>query len=176
MAEIILKNNRKGNPRIDLTPMVDLGFLLITFFIFTTTLNEPRTMDIQMPIEGKPTPIAHHTAMTIFLGNHHQLYYYTGEDAMNNQYEQLKLVTATSIRTALVQHAQEVKEAFASGTKGSTKHDIPFVIIKASASSQYTDLISLLDELAISNISNYALLDITPEEENVILQKSFLKS
>lgn len=169
MAEIISKNG-KGNPRIDLTPMVDLGFLLITFFIFTTSLSEPKTMEIQMPVEGEPTKLAHHTAMTIFLSKAHKIFYYSGTDAMNNNFEHLAETdfTPAGIRQALLAHAWQVTQAYAEGLKGSSAKDFPFVIIKAGDKSEYSDLVNLLDELMISNIASYALMDMEPAEEKAI--------
>lgn len=181
MAENIAKNacaggrqGRKANPRIDLTPMVDLGFLLITFFIFTTSLSEPRNMEIQMPAEGfPPTELAHHTAMTIFLSKDHKLLYYTGTDAMNRQFAKLTETgfNDTGIRTALMTHTANVKKAIAEQLKGSSKKDFPFVIIKASHKSDYGDLVNLLDELTISNIGGYALVDMTPDEEKEMARR-----
>lgn len=172
MAELIIKTNgRTTAPRIDLTPMVDLGFLLITFFIFTTTLAEPKIMDINMPIDGPSMPLAQHTAMTIFLAKDHKLYYYSGVDAMNKQYDKLIQTDFFVIRNALFQHAVNVRRAYTNGLKGSKVDDFPFVIVKASAESQYADLVNLLDELTITNMGNYALLDISPEEEIEIQKK-----
>ncbi len=170
MAELISKNG-KANPRIDLTPMVDLGFLLITFFIFTTSLSEAKTMEIQMPVEeGEPTELPHHTAMTIFLGKEHKIFYYSGMDAMNNNFEQLAETNfkPAGIRQALLAHVHQVKQAYSEGLKGSSEKDFPFVIIKAGNQSEYSDLVNLLDELMISNIGNYALMDMDPSEEKAI--------
>ena len=174
MAELIVKSTgsaSRGNPRIDLTPMVDLGFLLITFFIFTTTLSVPKTMDINMPVEGPSMPLAHHTAMTIYLGKDHKLYHYSGTDAMNSVYEKLQQTDFHTIRKALFDNAANVKSAYINGLKGSKKDDFPFVIVKASAESQYADLVNLLDELNITNMGNYALVDISAEEELELQKK-----
>ena len=180
MAEIIAKNTnsgskhaRKANPRIDLTPMVDLGFLLITFFIFTTSLSEPHTMEMQMPADGEGTALAHHTAMTILLNKNHQVLYYSGVDAMDNKFENLTETNFNNsgIRNALLNHTQNVKQAFADGLKGSTAKDFPFVIIKAGKQSDYGDLVNLLDELMICNIESYALMDTTPDEDKEMAKR-----
>src|SRR6476620_11987463 len=78
-----VKKGKKLSTRIDLTPMVDLGFLLITFFMFTTTLAKPKTMEINMPNKEKidekdQTKVKESTAMTILLSKNHRVYYYEG--------------------------------------------------------------------------------------------------
>src|SRR3954470_21323321 len=78
-----VKKGKKLSTRIDLTPMVDLGFLLITFFMFTTTLAKPKTMEINMPNKEKidekdQTKVKESTAMTILLSKEHRVYYYEG--------------------------------------------------------------------------------------------------
>src|ERR1043165_6176881 len=79
-----VKKGKKLSTRIDLTPMVDLGFLLITFFMFTTTLAKPKTMEINMPYKdenldpNKQSKVKESTAMTILLSKMHRVYYYEG--------------------------------------------------------------------------------------------------
>jgi biopolymer transport protein ExbD len=79
-----VKKGKKLSTRVDLTPMVDLGFLLITFFMYTTTMSKPKTMQINMPYKDdvvKPeeeTKIKESTAMTILLSKDHRIYYYEG--------------------------------------------------------------------------------------------------
>lgn len=174
MAEIISSKNRKGAPRIDFTPMVDLGFLLITFFVMTSRLSEPFVTDIQMPVEGgSPTEIPDFTAMTIYLGDAHNLFYFTGKQAMNNEFDKLQQTSfqSTGIRAALMAHKMNVRKCIESGLKGSSVRDFPFIIIKAGKESHYSDIVDLLDELAISNMPNYALVDMNDKEEKIIHEK-----
>jgi hypothetical protein len=90
---------------------------------------------------------------------------------MNSEYEKLQQTDFLTIRKALFEHAANVKLAYANGLKGSSKDDFPFVIVKASSESQYADLVNLLDELTITNMGNYALMDISAEEEMEIQKK-----
>lgn len=181
MAEIISNNKGKGrkkfSTRIDLTPMVDLGFLLITFFIFTTTMMKPSSMEIIMPDET-PTPhpieIPHHCAMKIFIGENHKLFYLTGLDAMKNNFSAMKEVNVTddkNVRRALFAHVESIKEAFRNHLQGSKADDKPFILVKATSKSNYGDLVNFLDELMIFGINGYALMDIEKEEESAVLAK-----
>lgn len=173
MAEIIQKGGRRI-PRIDLTPMVDLGFLLITFFVFTAKLSEPLGLEVNMPAEGKGTVVAHHTAFTLLLGNHHKVVCLSGEKAMQEAWNEAEVTdfTPNGLRAALIRHRNEMNALIASGAKGTHTKDEPFVLIKAGDPSQYEDLINALDELQINSIKQYALMDITPEEERIVQQKT----
>lgn len=173
MAEIIQKGGRRI-PRIDLTPMVDLGFLLITFFVFTAKLSEPLGLEVNMPAEGKGTVVAHHTAFTLLLGNHHKVVCLSGEKAMQEAWNEAEVTdfTPNGLRAALIRHRNVMNAVIATGAKGTHTKDEPFVLIKAGDPSQYEDLINALDELQINGIKQYALMDITPEEERIVQQKT----
>ena len=91
MAEIA-QNHRKGpkrrrtkklSTRVDFTPMVDLGFLLITFFMLASNLNKPQTMEIALPSKDKvreedQTKIKASKTVTILLGKENKVFYYEG--------------------------------------------------------------------------------------------------
>src|SRR6266496_744530 len=76
------KRLKKMNLKIDMTPMVDLGFLLIAFFIFTTRLSQPAVMKLYMPKDGGLTKIPASRSLTILIGNKMDLYYYFGIEEM----------------------------------------------------------------------------------------------
>jgi biopolymer transport protein ExbD len=79
-------SRRKGMPRfkrsrlrIDMTPMVDLGFLLICFFVFTTTMSRPVVTTLYMPKEGPPINISESKTLTFLLDRNDQVFYYQGD-------------------------------------------------------------------------------------------------
>jgi biopolymer transport protein ExbD len=167
MAEILLKQNGSGRahimPRIDLTPMVDLGFLLITFFMMTTTMGKPKRLDIQMPSTQHteaPTAFYESSAITLMPAKNHVVYYYEG---LFNPAIPLKEVSSME---ALRQVLQNKEKALRQRAKPAER-DIQ-VLIKSHATSTVNDIVALFDEMRISNISYYAMVDITPEESSLI--------
>lgn len=147
--------SKKLSTRVDLTPMVDLGFLLITFFIFTTSLATPTTMHLRMPNDnGIPTPVKESCTLTLITGEKGIVWYYEGKT--NNAPSNLHHVPMNQIRQVIINKKQ---------------HTPPpdfFVIIKPATSSNYKDLIDILDEMTINDVKSYALTDITPGEEALI--------
>ena len=97
-----VRRQRKHHLRIDMTPMVDLGFLLISFFIITTTMQEPHAMKVYMPHDGPSTPTKTSTTITILTGSNDRLYYYYGEekDAIADEQQILELGMALGQRRA----------------------------------------------------------------------------
>ncbi len=153
---------KKHTPRIDFTPMVDLGFLLITFFIYTTTIAKPNAMTINMPTEGPSTEIPEESTITLIPVKGHNVMYYEGkiEGA-----EKLKKCAISNLRPVLLNKKKQVKELPASFTKAAHK---VYVLIKPNDDSQYTDVVQLLDEMQITDIQNYILMDITVEEKALV--------
>jgi len=146
-----VKKAKKQSTRVDLTPMVDLGFLLITFFMFTTTLSSPTAMKLVMPDEtAKPeeqNEAAKSGVFTIILGKADQVYYYEGDDPTKMEVTNLK-----GIRDKILDK------------KGRTPADKLVVIIKPDQDATYKDTVDLLDEMTINAIDKYAMISVRPDE------------
>jgi biopolymer transport protein ExbD len=172
MAEIQLSFGRKGRlatPRIDLTPMVDLGFLLITFFMYTTTMTEAKMMDINMPFNPPPPgtemPFIESATITIIPSDAHQFFYYEG--TAKNETDLRKLSLAEVRNTILnKQHALRIN-TIARTEEARKIH----VIIKPDDRSKYEDIVGILDEMTINAVPYYAIADLTVEEKQWLTKR-----
>lgn len=167
---------KKLSTRIDLTPMVDLGFLLITFFIFTTTMSKPKTMEINMPVDKPIDPneankVKDYTAMTVLLSREHRVYYYLGlaGDAMHPPDMKVTYFRdKDGIRSAIMDLKKKVDEEKNNGMPGHNPTDQPVILIKADSNSVFDDMVNILDEMNVNAIETYALVDITDVERGFI--------
>jgi biopolymer transport protein ExbD len=150
-----VKKGKKLSTRVDLTPMVDLGFLLITFFIFTTTMSQPTAMKLILP-DNKAKPEEQNKAkasgaLTILLGKDNNVFYYEGQLQPNAS--NFKATNFKEIRDEIIHKKQTTDTA-----------DL-VIVIKPNDESTYRNVIDILDEMAINVIKRYALVDISPEED-----------
>jgi biopolymer transport protein ExbD len=151
-----VKKAKKLSTRVDLTPMVDLGFLLITFFIFTTTMSQPTAMRLFLPKDtNKPeeqNKLKESAALTVMPGKQNQVYYYEGLDPTKIQTSNFK-----AIRDVIL------------NKKRSTDPKDFMVIIKPTQDATYKNTVDILDEMKIDDVKRYALVDITPDEYKIVL-------
>jgi len=170
-----VKKGKKLSTRIDLTPMVDLGFLLITFFMYTTTMAKPKTMEINMPYKDPnlkiedQNKIKNSVALTILLSKNHRVYYYEGIWDDPNKAPELKVTYFTptkGIRDEIIAKKKMVDDMKRSGQL--TAKDETTVLIKPDTTSTYSDLVNILDEMNINDIKVYAIIDITDIEQGFI--------
>jgi len=152
-----VKKGKKLSTRVDLTPMVDLGFLLITFFIFTTTMSQPTAMRLALPDDRvKPedqNKIKQSGALTILLGRDNNVFYYEGElapDASNFKASNFK----------------EIRDEIISRKRSADTNLV--VVIKPSDECTYKNVIDILDEMSINVVKRYAMVDITDVEDQLI--------
>ncbi len=147
--------SKRLSTRVDLTPMVDLGFLLITFFVFTTTMAQPTTLDLIEPNDNSSSAVAESGAMTIILGDSNRIYYYHG---LLQAPAQIVQTDFKNIRS-LILHK-----------KVSTDMMKLMYIIKSNQGSSFGDNINLLDEMAICDIpkGHYAEAELTDFEISMV--------
>ncbi len=170
-----VKKGKKLSTRIDLTPMVDLGFLLITFFMFTTTLAKPKTMEINMPYkdenlkEEEKNKIKNSVALTVLLSKNHRIYYYEGIGDNPDVAPDVKVTYFTpekGIRDVIIAKKNEV--AAKKARQELTGKDETTVLIKPDSNSTYSDLVNILDEMNINDVRVYAIIDISDIEQGFI--------
>lgn len=170
-----VKKGKKLSTRVDLTPMVDLGFLLITFFMLTTTLNKPKTMEINMPYkdeiipEEDETKIKESTALTVLLSKKHRIYYYEGMATDPETPPDVKVTgfkPEKGIRDVIINKMKAVEDLKRAGQL--TAKDKTTILIKPDTTSTYEDLVNILDEMAINDVRVYAIVDITDVDREFI--------
>jgi len=151
---------KKMSTRIDMTPMVDLAFLLLTFFMLTTTFAKPFTMELQMPaLNDDRTPVALSKAMTIVLGTGHRVHYFFGLNAPKD-----KTVAVPELHTTTFA-ADGLREVLRQRRRQQPRL---VVLIKPSAASKYQDMVDVLDEMNIAKQTRYALVKITQDDLTLI--------
>jgi len=139
--------------------MVDLAFLLITFFMFTTTLSKPKAMDLAVPdnsVKTNQLPVAATRTMTILLGSHNKVEWYMGEPGKSAP--TVDNYGKTGIRKALIENGKDVLATHAA------PNNFMIVLIKPSDKSTYENVVSTLDEMSITNVQSYAIVKITQPE------------
>lgn len=170
-----VKKGKKLSTRVDLTPMVDLGFLLITFFIFTTTMSKPKTMEINMPFKDEnmkkedQSKVKESTALTILLSKDHRVYYYEGigsDPANPPKVEVTGFKNPDGIRDVIINKKKKVEDLVRSGALSAT--DKTTILIKPDDNSTYEDFVTIIDEMAINGIDVYAIVDISPVDKEFI--------
>ena len=166
-----VKKAKKLSTRIDMTPMVDLGFLLITFFIFTATMSTPTTMRLIMPKDEKDpeqqTDVKESSALTILMGKENNIYYYEGQ--MKADGSNFNSTTYKEIREVIQNKRKNVMQLGRSlGYHPDSLDRDLVVVIKPNENATYKNTVDVLDEMTINNIRRFAIVDITKPEMDAI--------
>jgi biopolymer transport protein ExbD len=163
--------SKKQNSKVDLTAMVDLAFLLITFFMLTTTLSKPQSMNLGLPDKQddpseKPIKVDEHRTMTILLGENNKLVRFVGLLATPEAAPKDFTYGKEGIRAELID--RKTKVLAYSTALGKPKNGM-IVIIKPSKKCTYRNLVDILDEMAIVDVPTYAIVnEFTPEEAKLL--------
>jgi biopolymer transport protein ExbD len=204
MAEIVQEEGHKGKGKrkpkkhgthIDMTPMVDLACLLLTFFMLTTAFNKPKVMEIILPEKPKenekPPELDKDRALNILLVENDKVLWYVGLADPNKTLPVLAEAdfSKDGIRKVLLQRNKELftrvssmkqdvvegklklpKDSIDNRIKRFYKEDKngPIVLIKAAEGVKYRNVVDIIDEMAITNIARYSLVDINPVEKKMV--------
>src|SRR5688572_15589686 len=164
-------HTKKQAIRIDMTPMVDLGFLLITFFIFTTTISTPSVTDLFMPKVGDQMPLPKSLAVTFVLDENDKIYFYEGDfnEALEaNEIFATTYSTYTGMGNVIRQKQKDIDASgkFADGRKGL------MVLIKPGSKSVYKNVVDALDEAVINDVKKYAIIEPDADEIDFLKTRS----
>ncbi|MEP7318765.1 MAG: biopolymer transporter ExbD [Panacibacter sp.] len=152
-----VRRSKKLSTKVDLTPMVDLGFLLITFFVFTTSLSTPMAMKLTLPDDSKvddPSITPAGKTISFLLAGNSKVYYYNG-DSTGNLHE-------TDYSSAGIRSVITNKKAVVQNRYGDAKETV--VLIKPTISATYGNIVDALDEMQIGLVARYVLMDADESE------------
>ncbi len=193
MAEIIGKTGKQSAARIDMTPMVDLAFLLLTFFVLAATLAKPRAQEIIYPDDAisDPTPLNSKNALTLLLGEDDEhIAYYHGMWNNSDTLVHYTSLTREGIRPVLfmrnseylnrmalfdgrTQSGQITQSEFEQLKREVISHQTKFmVIVKTLPETPFRLVIDAMDELNMTDVKRRVIQEMTEEEANALRQKS----
>lgn len=154
----------KSSTRVDLTAMVDLGFLLITFFMLASAFQKPKAMEVNKPMpEDSDDPVELKVSKTLSLisGKGDKVYCYIGADDASNVPVDTIDFARSALRQRILARKQEVMEAWGSA-------DDFVVILKFFPKSKYRNMVDLLDEMKICGVNRYVIMDELNEIDGMI--------
>jgi len=150
------KRTVKKEIEIDMNPMVDLAFLLLTFFMLTTTFRKPQVMEIFYPIDpetvqAEEQAVKESKTLSIILGEDDRIYYYQGiTDAVLKE----SSYASEGIRNLLFTRAEEI--------------DGLVVLVKPHPQARYQNFVDMLDELAITESKRYSIVDFDDRDKKLL--------
>ncbi len=167
MAEVTIQEKQGGRQRkklirIDMTPMVDLGFLLITFFMFTTNFTKPNILDLGLPAKDprpnpSPVDIDQRNQITFILGKNDRVFYHQSSE------KELSTGNLKETDFSGINISRLISEAY---NKAPRKENFT-IILKPTDDASYKNFVDMLDNIAISKKERYGITDIKPWEKKV---------
>ena len=153
----------KKSTRVDLTPMVDLGFILVTFFVFTAALNESKAMNLLLPNDNNLAindDICESCALTFILSKNNIVHYYEGSE--KNASYKMTDYSSNGIRQNIIDKRKWVIQK-----RGK---DELIIIVKPGKESSFKNLVDVVDECNITVVKRYHLAEPSAGENKMIAQ------
>ena len=160
--------SKKQSTRVDMTPMVDLNFLMLMFFMFTTTFSKPNVMDLGLPAKPKKdapppqrTEIDLTNSISLIIGKDNRIFYHQLDQAGLNENT---LQETTYDKEGITKVIEQAKRR-AKDVKKFT------VIIKPTDDAVYKNFVDILDQMTITNSQQYGVTEIKPWEKAIYEKK-----
>jgi len=165
-----VKRMKRHTMKIDMTPMVDLGILLITFFVMTVELSKPSSIKFTTPHDGTRTVLQESAALTVLLGNENEIWYYHGD--WNEAIKQNKIhQTSFSYSNGLGKIIREKQIVLDNTLSVHDGRDELTILIKAANNANYEGVVDVLDETIINHVKRYAVVNMTDEERKFLAKQ-----
>lgn len=163
-----VRRSKKLSTKVDLTPMVDLGFLLITFFVFTSAISKPNKIDIFLPA-GNITnmPLGESAALTIIPVSNNKVFYYHG--ALDKALETNLYGTTTFALKNGIGDIIRLKQKMLALHPPLKKEDL-MLIIKPTPNATYQNVVDIVDEVEINQLKHHAFVDLNDFETETLLK------
>lgn len=167
MAEVITQEKSGGKQnkkpiKIDMTPMVDLNFLLLMFFMFTSSFSKPNVMDLGLPAKD-PNPIPtnydidQRNQITFIIGENNRIFYHQSNE---------KDLTETGLKETDY-NGLNVSKVISEAYQKAPKKEIFTIIVKPTDDANYKNFVDMMDNISISKKERYGVSDIKPWEQKV---------
>jgi len=141
------KHKRRLGIRIDMTPLVDIAFLLLTFFMLTTTMSKPQTMEINLPPEDVPVEIAESNLLTVRVNEQQEIFWNIGIEApVKIEYKDLRKFLADK-------------------NAGNPKL---VTLVKIDRKAKYDFMVNLMDELNLADVTRFSLAPLTDADKKIL--------
>jgi len=153
----MLPRSKKLSTRVDMTPVVDLAFLLLTFFMLATTFIKPQVMELILPevkedkTDATLPKVNEKNVLSVVLGGENRIYWYVG---LTEPQVQETDYSATGIRSVLTEHRLRLEKLV--------------VLVKPDTTATYENMVDILDELEITDIARYALVDMGDDDRTIM--------
>lgn len=165
MAEVITKEKSGGKqnkkPKIDMTPMVDLNFLLLMFFMFTSSFTKPNVMDLGLPAKDPITEpknaIGDKNQITFIIGENNKIFYHQSNE---------KVLTEADLKETDY-NGLNVSKIISNAYEKAPKKEIFTIIVKPTDDANYKNFVDMMDNISISKKERYGISDIKPWEKKV---------
>ena len=144
------KKKKRAGVRIDMTPMVDVAMLLLTFFMLTTVFNKPQTMELNLPPDEKVmVEVAASTLLTVRIEPNMAIYW-----SMGNEPTLLKKITFNELRPLLIERLRSIPKLI--------------TLVQIDRDAKYNDMVDIMDELNLANITKFSFAPMKDADKKLI--------